>query len=166
MNKNHIEIKNMNNDFTSRLVEAYKAHLGDKLISIVLFGSQARGDYRESSDFDILIIAKSLPERHLARMGYIRTTLLNFKEKVSIIAKTPEEFDSCFPPLYLDMAMDGKILIDKDKFMEKRLKKIKKIIENSTLHRVKQGDEFFWRWKSPKKPGWELDWGGIAEIKG
>jgi predicted nucleotidyltransferase len=155
----------MNNTFASRLIEAYKTHLGDKLISIILFGSRARGDYNESSDFDILIIASSLPERHLARMGYIRTPLLNFEEKVSIIAKTPEEFDSCFPPLYLDMAIDGKILIDKERFMEARLKKIKKIIENSTLNRVKKDDELFWRWKSPKKPGWELDWGGVVEIK-
>lgn len=157
--------KNMNNDFTLRLIEAYKAHLGANLISIMLFGSRARGDYTESSDYDILIIAKSLPERHLARMGYIRAPLSNFEEKVSIIAKTPEEFDSCFPPLYLDMAMDGKILIDKERFMEKRLKKIMKIIENSTLNRVKKDDELFWRWKSPKKPGWELDWGGIVEIE-
>jgi predicted nucleotidyltransferase len=156
----------MNNNFESRLVNAYKAYLGDKLISMVLFGSRARGDYAKSSDFDILIIAESLPERYLARMGYIRTPLLNFEEKVSIIAKTPDEFDSCFPPLYLDMATDGKVLIDKGRFMEKRLKKIKRIIENSTLNRVKKGDEFFWRWKSPKKPGWELDWSGVVEIKG
>lgn len=133
---------------------------------MVLFGSRARDDCTESSDFDILIIAESLPERHLARMGYIRAPLLNFEEKVSIIAKTPEEFDSCFPPLYLDMAMDGKILMDKDRFMEARLKKIKKIIENSALNRVKHDDEFFWRWKSPKKPGWRLDWGGVVELEG
>ncbi len=155
----------MSKDFTSRLIEAYKTHLGANLISIVLFGSRARGDYTESSDFDILIIAKSLPERHLARIGYVRAPLSKFEEKVSIIGKTPEEFDSCFPPLYLDMAMDGKILMDKDGFMEKRLKKIKKIIENSTLNRIKK-DHVFWRWKSPKKPGWELDWGGIVEIEG
>lgn len=160
------KVKNMNNDFASRIIKVYKTYLGANLISIVLFGSRARGDYTESSDFDILIIAESLPERHLARMGYIRTPLLNLEEKVSIIAKTPDEFDSCFPPLYLDMAMDGKILIDKDKFMGKRLKKIKKIIENSALNRVKHGNELFWRWKSPKKPGWELDWGGIVEIEG
>lgn len=156
----------MTNDFATRLVEAYKSYLGANLISIVLFGSRARGDCRESSDFDILIIASSLLERHLARIGFIRKPLLNFEEKVSVIAKTPEEFDSCFPPLYLDIALDGKILIDKDMFMEKRLKKIGEIIKNSALSRVKKGDEFFWRWNSPRKPGWILDWGGVVELKG
>lgn len=156
----------MSKDFESRIVEAYRAYLGDRLVSIVLFGSRAREDYIETSDFDILIIASHLPERHLARMGYIRKPLLNFEEKVSIIAKTPEEFDSCFPPLYLDIAMDGKILVDKDEFMEKRLRKIRNIVEASALKRVKLGNEYFWRWESPKKPGWELDWGGLVEVKG
>lgn len=156
----------MNNDFKSRFISTYKTYLRDRLISIVLFGSRARGDYTDSSDFDILIIAESLPERHLARMGYIRAPLLDFEEKIQIIVKTPQEFDSYFPPLYLDIAIDGQILFDKDRFMEKRLKKIKEILENSTLNRVKQGNELLWRWKSPKKPGWELGWGGLVEVKG
>lgn len=156
----------MSTDFVPRLVEAYKAYLGDKLISMVLFGSRARGDYAKSSDFDILIIAESLPERYLARMGYIRAPLSNFEEKVSVIAKTPEEFDSCFPPLYLDIALDGKILMDKDNFMENRLKNIRRIIEDAALNRVKVEDELLWRWKSPKKPGWELDWSGVVEVEG
>ena len=51
----------MNIEFESRLIEAYKSHLGDDLISIVIFGSRARGDHTENSDFDILIIAAHLP---------------------------------------------------------------------------------------------------------
>lgn len=47
-----IQVKKMSNNFASRLVEAYKAYIGGKLISIVLFGSRARGDHTESSDFD------------------------------------------------------------------------------------------------------------------
>jgi len=104
----------MNIEFESRLIEAYKSHLRENLISIVIFGSRARGDHTENSDFDILIIAAHLPERHLARMGYIRGPLFKFNEKVQVLAKTPDEFDSIFPPLYLDIALDGKILVDKD----------------------------------------------------
>ncbi len=156
----------MVNDFASRIVETYKKYLGDRLTSIVLFGSRARGDYTEKSDFDILIIATDMPERHLTRMGYIRAPLLDFKEKVSIMAKTPEEFDASFPPLYLDITLDGKILIDRDTFMESRLEKIKNIIKASSLKREKKGGEFIWEWASPKKPGWILDWGGLIEFKG
>ncbi len=156
----------MNIEFESRLVEAYKSYLGEELITIVIFGSRARGDYKENSDFDILIIAHHLPERHLARMGYIREPLLNFDENVQVLAKTPEEFDSVFPPLYLDIALDGKILVDKDGFIKNRLRKIRKIIRDSSLYRIKKEDEFLWQWNSPKKPGWELDWGGLVEVTG
>jgi len=156
----------MNIEFESRLIEAYKSHLRENLISIVIFGSRARGDHTENSDFDILIIAAHLPERHLARMGYIRGPLFKFNEKVQVLAKTPDEFDSIFPPLYLDIALDGKILVDKDGFMEKRLRKIRKIIKDSSLYRIKEGDELLWQWNSPKKPGWELDWGGLVEVTG
>jgi predicted nucleotidyltransferase len=132
----------MNIGFESRLVEAYKSHLRDDLISIVIFGSRARRDYTENSDFDILIIAAHLPERYLARIGYIREPLFKFDEKVQVLSKTPDEFDSFFPPLYLDIALDGKILMDRDGFMENRLRKIKNIIKDSSLYRIKAGNEF------------------------
>ncbi len=153
-------------DFAHRIIQEYKNYLGDKLIAVVLFGSRARGDYKEKSDFDILIIASNLPERYLERMGYIREPLINLDENVSIIAKTPEEFDSFFPSLYLDIALDGKLLLDKDGFMESRLEKIKEIIKASALKRVENEGEFIWKWNSPKKPGWELDWGGLVEVTG
>jgi len=151
-------------DWGHRIIKEYTNFLGDKLIAIVLFGSRARGDHKEKSDFDILIIASNLPERYLARMGYIREPLIDFNENVSIIAKTPEEFDSFFPSLYLDIALDGKLLVDKDGFMEGRLEKIRQIIKTSALKRVEKEGEFIWKWNSPKKPGWELDWGGLVEV--
>ncbi len=156
----------MDTDFAHRIIKEYKNYLGDKLIAIVLFGSRARGDYKGESDFDILIITSNLPVRYLARMTYIREPLIDFNEKVSIIAKTPEEFDSFFPSLYLDIALDGKLLLDKDGYMEGRLKKIKEIIKASALKRVEKEGEFIWKWNSPKKPGWELDWGGLVEVTG
>jgi len=156
----------INTEIAHRIIKEYKNYLGDKLIAIVLFGSRARGDHKEKSDFDILIIASDLPERYLARMGYIREPLINFDESISIIAKTPEEFDSFFPSLYLDIALDGKLLLDKDGFMKGRLEKIKEIIKASALKRVENEGEFIWKWNSPKKPGWELDWGGLVEVTG
>jgi hypothetical protein len=100
---------------------------------------------------NILIIADYLPERHLSRMGYIREPLFKFDEKVQVLAKTSEEFDSFFPPLYLDIALDGKILLDTDGFMENRLRTIRKIIKDSSLYRIKEGDEFLWQLKILEK---------------
>ncbi len=43
-------------------VDILKLLFGDKLCSVCLFGSVTRGEIREGSDIDLLIIVKDLPE--------------------------------------------------------------------------------------------------------
>jgi uncharacterized protein len=52
-----------------------KGGLGDKLIAVVLFGSRARGDANEDSDWDLLLIARDLPERVLRRHLWLKGML-------------------------------------------------------------------------------------------
>ncbi len=40
---------------------------GVEVKRIILFGSRARGDYREDSDWDLLIIVSDLPDRRIIR---------------------------------------------------------------------------------------------------
>jgi len=49
-----------------RLVELLLTNLGDKLVSVVIYGSVARGSAKKDSDIDILIVAESIPR---SRMG-------------------------------------------------------------------------------------------------
>jgi uncharacterized protein len=42
--------------------------LGESLVSMVLFGSVARGDVSDTSDIDMLIVAKNLPGRRFERI--------------------------------------------------------------------------------------------------
>ena len=42
---------------TDTITESAKELLGDKLHSIILYGSYARGDFNEDSDVDIMILA-------------------------------------------------------------------------------------------------------------
>jgi predicted nucleotidyltransferase len=49
-------------DALEEFVEACKKKLEKNLISIVLFGSRVKGYAREDSDYDLLIIAKNLPD--------------------------------------------------------------------------------------------------------
>ena len=44
-----------------------RSHLGDYIKDIILFGSQATGTSSEESDYDILIIVQSKPDRDLKR---------------------------------------------------------------------------------------------------
>jgi predicted nucleotidyltransferase len=45
-----------------KVCAAAKEVLGDRLEKVVLFGSYARGDYREWSDIDIMVLADIQPE--------------------------------------------------------------------------------------------------------
>lgn len=49
-------------------VEQVKNVFRDNLVSIVLFGSVARGDCREDSDIDMLIVMRNLPQSFSKRM--------------------------------------------------------------------------------------------------
>lgn len=48
-----------------RLIEALKRKYGDKFISLVVFGSVARGEARKDSDVDLLLVIDSIPKRSL-----------------------------------------------------------------------------------------------------
>ena len=49
----------MNNEMYSELVEEIKKALGDRIISIILYGSVARGTDTPESDIDVAVIVKS-----------------------------------------------------------------------------------------------------------
>jgi len=46
----------------NKLLSEIKSHYGERLISVVLFGSAARETQSFDADIDILIIAKGLPK--------------------------------------------------------------------------------------------------------
>ena len=48
------ELNNVLNDVCERMIEIY----GDNIEKILLFGSYARGDYRDESDIDIMVLVK------------------------------------------------------------------------------------------------------------
>lgn len=59
-------------------------------ISIILFGSQARGDAKELSDVDLLIVMKDISDKRQAAIE-IRQSLLDFHVSKDILVTTPEE---------------------------------------------------------------------------
>lgn len=144
------------------LVDAFVRLLGDNLISQVLFGSKARGEGKEGSDWDILLIARDLPKNLMERQIFLRTALpWGMGEPISLLPKTRAEFEGSFPSLYLDIAMDGIILWDRDEFMRGKFRQIRQLIRKAGLERHLVGKDLIWQWKNPPKGKWRLDWSGV-----
>jgi len=95
----------------NNMVKIMKEEFKDDLISVVLYGSVARGDNRNDSDVDLLIIINNLPEDSMLK----RITLFEIKVEdklnlneywkdgyyisLSPILKTPKEAEK-ISPLY------------------------------------------------------------------
>lgn len=125
------------------VVRALQEGLGRRLVAIVLFGSRARGDAREDSDWDILIIARDLPERQIERYRMVKAILPpNWRSRVSILTKTIDEFESVLPSLYLEIALDGLILFDPEGYAKTQLQKLRRLIQAKGLSRERLGARF------------------------
>jgi predicted nucleotidyltransferase len=108
--------------FRSALVaaaDAWMADLGDRLLSLVLFGSVARGQARTTSDIDLVVVAEGLPRRLADR----RRPLLDSWERAraaqalpriewNLVVKSPAEAQY-HSPLYLDIVEDGILIVDR-----------------------------------------------------
>ncbi|WP_016730613.1 nucleotidyltransferase domain-containing protein [Saccharolobus islandicus] len=148
----------------NNMVKIMKEEFKDDLISVVLYGSVARGDNRNDSDVDLLIIIKNLPkDSMLKRIRLFETKVedkLNLDEywkngyyiSLSPILKTPEEAEK-ISPLYLDMAYDAIILYDKNQFFTKILQKLKERLKELGAERVRMGKKWYWVLKKDSKFG-------------
>ncbi|MFM7712266.1 MAG: nucleotidyltransferase domain-containing protein, partial [Microcystis sp.] len=68
--------------------QALEKIYGDKLINLVLYGSQARGDATEDSDIDIMVVLKSpvSPGDEIFQMGEVKNQInLKYDQLISVL---------------------------------------------------------------------------------
>ena len=63
----------INQNLLNQTITALREALGDSLIAVVLYGSQAIGEAHDQSDWDLLLIAENLPEKPLAQTFFLET---------------------------------------------------------------------------------------------
>ena len=146
------------------LLDSLKQRFGNDLVSVVVYGSVARGEARADSDVDLLIVAKNLPRSRLKRQSLFMEVEKSVEPLVeelwekgvyvdfSPILKTPEEA-SRLSPLYLDMVDDAVILYDKDGFFSKVLSRLRKCLRQLGARRVRAGKLWYWVLKEPYSIG-------------
>jgi uncharacterized protein len=144
------------------LVGSLEHGLSEQLWGIVLFGSVARGEARESSDLDLLLVADNLPAKFTARTRYLRSMLPGeLRGAVSFIARIRTEFEAGFPSYYLDLALDGVILYDREDYMQQKLARIRELMKTAGLRRQRTDYGFSWEWHTPPRDHWRIDWSGV-----
>jgi predicted nucleotidyltransferase len=149
----------------SPVLTALKGALGERLIALVLFGSQARREGDETSDWDLLLIATNLPLSSLKRHLTLKRALPpHWRGRVALLAKTPEEFEARLPALYLDIAHDGVVLHDPTGYADRKLARIRQLREEAGLERRERAGELIWDWTRPPAGPWKIEWDGVDGI--
>ena len=150
-----------------RLVECLKKNFN--LVSVVVFGSVARGEARKDSDIDLLIIAENLPDRYQRFRNFDKAEecLKDLIEELeakgyhiyfSPIIKSIEEAKR-ISPLYLDMVEDAVILYDRNCFFQNILSRLRKRLKELGARRVRLGNKWYWILKD------KYSFGEVIEIE-
>lgn len=141
--------------FSQQYLEGLGDRFGADLVSVVVFGSWARGDATPESD--ILIVARGLPtnrfERYRGLRDAARSVSNEFVEKVAPILATPEEAERV-KPYYLGMLSGHEILRDTDGFFAAVLDRLRQRLAELGSRRYVDGDGYeYWDLKPDWKPG-------------
>jgi predicted nucleotidyltransferase/DNA-binding HxlR family transcriptional regulator len=148
-----------------RYCELLMGLLGERLLSIMLFGSVARGDWKRESDIDILIVAEGWEDKpawvrieELRRAKEALEESLEYSEALGAgyfpiiqnYALSVEEAKG-FNRIFLDAVVDGIILYDKNGFLTGVLQSLRKRLEKMGSVRVTLPDKkFYWVLKDVK----------------
>ncbi|MFQ5882981.1 MAG: nucleotidyltransferase domain-containing protein [Candidatus Methylomirabilales bacterium] len=152
--------------FVELFAEKVRAELQDRITSMALYGSVARGTARPDSDVDFLLIGESLSphyherldtvlpiinlveaseaRRELERKGYVPT--------IRVVIYDKEEARDT-KPIFLDLVEDAVILFD-DGFLQAKLDQIQRRMRELGSRRVRLPDGgWYWDLKPDLKPG-------------
>lgn len=159
---NYQKYKSLLDCFVSLVQEA----LGDCVVSIVLYGSVARGEARPESDVDVLLVLKEAPAVYRDRLRPLLPILRRLRGQpcwkgleaqgifpsLSLLVLSREEADQN-RYLYLDMLEDARILVDREGFFQHRLKTLRIRLGELGARRIQKNGDWYWDLKPDLAPG-------------
>lgn len=94
----------------TELRNRFEALYGERLVRMVLFGSQARGDAEPGSDIDVLVVLKGpvSPGQEISRTSEMKAALsLQYDVVISCIFISAERYATERSPLLLNVRREG-----------------------------------------------------------
>jgi predicted nucleotidyltransferase len=101
-----MKIKEILEEFKEEVKELY----GNRLRNIILYGSWARGEAKDESDIDLLIIleGKVIPGKEIDRMIDIITDInLKYGALISVYPVSEEDYSTVNSPLLINVRREG-----------------------------------------------------------
>lgn len=140
---------------TKDLLDKARDVLDGDLVSVVLFGSRARGTATPGSDFDLLIVARSLPDERGKRKLALDIAEIGFDYglPIQIILVTLEEAAQAAAtgaPLMFEIYDACKLLYDEDGFFGRLVDRFAEQLKT-------------WRARKIKDRVWEVP--GLAAVR-
>lgn len=151
-------------DYLFNFVNILKKNLEDNLLSVLLFGSVARGKWTIESNVDLFVIVSNAYSGEIQLSQKIIDLIIEFEQRynvkdsegkdishsIQVISLLLKELD-IFRTIFYDIAVDGKLIYDRNQIGAKFIKKIKDRIEEKGLKRIFNSDnDFYWKRRNIK----------------
>jgi uncharacterized protein len=130
--------------FTDLLVREF----GDRLVSVVLFGSVARGTAGPDSDIDLMLVLKGLSPGRYQRRQVLDHVLNPWESdphnaRINAHLRTPEEAQQR-TVLYYDFPDEAILLFDRNGFFKNIIKTVAEHIQKQGATRKRWGKHYYW----------------------
>ena len=150
--------------FLGATLDAVREFYGDRLVSLAVFGSVARGTQRPDSDVDLLVVCNALPSGRMRRIAEFEEAEKKLSAAVaklgqqgistslSPVLKMPAEVERG-GLLYIDLVEDARLLYDRDDFLKGFLDRLRRRLKQLGARRIRRGNAWYWDLKPDFKPG-------------